>query len=513
MAFNFIPNQPVIFDPLINTKNYLGNYINRPKVSNTDVQQFAVGRVEIENVLEQVANNEFNNTSNWNTNGSWTVAGNGYAEYVAGAGPLETETVVFYPGLFIVGATVEGLTQGSIEVKRGTTLINVPITEDGEFSGLVFTFNYEKLSFNPVGINAGAKITFTTVNIFFDNMTAGLFWEDGTKIVDLPKLLSSSNIFTSDFNTDPTSGQYGCIKYGVNNDFNTQLLNRPGFSSQGTWEGINTTITGNTFGNFTNNNFRITFNQANGIHALRQQNVLEIGREYKFSINLKDATILQNIYVVSEAGDPVISTPFDDVVVYTFTADQTTFELHFENDANLGTVDVRWIDLYETPFDNGNWTFSNVFEYGPSNLNTLLLEWDNNEDIFDLPFDSGFFALSLRLCAKVNAPEYNSERETTDTINGTRYKRYFLSNKTESLIIEPQTQLIHDAISIIGACSTFAIDGVLYEFEQEDYQPDWSENDDNFAGAEIKVVRVPVSTTAVRCVSGPNEPLNTNFVE
>lgn len=512
MDFNFIPNQPVIFEPLINNKNYLGNYVNKPKVSNTDVQQFAVGQLEPANQLEQVANNSFNTTSFWTTNGSWTVAGNGFAEYTTGAGPL-TQPNVFYLGIFIVEVTVENLTEGQVDLTKGGIPFGIPVTENGTTLMAAISFGVDDLGVSANLTNSGVRILDISVKKFVNTMTAGLFWENGTKISDLPKVISSSNIFTSDFNLDPTSGVYGCVKYGVNDDFNKQILNRPGFFSQGNWEGINTSITGNTGGFFTQNNFRIQFSQINGIHALRQQNVLEIGREYTFSINLVDKTILQNIYVVCASGDPIITTPFDDIFEYTFTADQTTFELHFENDANLGDVDIRWVDMYQTPYDNGNWTFSNVFEYGPANLRTLLLEWTNNETIFDLPFIYNDFILSLRLCAKVTAPEYNSEREVTDTIEGVRYKRYFKTDKNESLIIEPQTQEIHDAISIIGACSTFKIDGVLYEINQEDYQPDWNESDDNFAGATINVVRVPVSSTAVRCVSGPNKDFDSNFVE
>lgn len=510
MAFDFIPYQPVIFDPLINNKNYLGNYLNRPKLSNTDVHQFAVGFTEAENILEQVANNSFNSNVKWNDNGSWAV-GSGRAEYTGGPGPLVTQDIVFYPGIFIFEVTVEDLTAGSIQPNAGASPIGLPITENGNFGSFYFSLSNENLNFTTSGLNVGAKITVTSVTKFVDETFACLFWDDNTKIADLTKTLSSASIFTMDYNTDPTSGVYGCVKYGVNNDFQKQVLDQPGFAVQGDWTDSN--ISGSTVSNFPAYGFEVVYSSSNAIHSLTQTGVLEIGQEYTININFNNKAILQNLYNFSEAGDPVIPGPYGDIVTHTFIADSTDFELRFENDATFGTIGVRWIEMYQTPYDNGNYTYSNVFEYGPNNLSTILLEWTNNERIFNLPFGVGIFNLSLRLCAKVIAPEYNSEREITDTIEGVRYKRYFKTDKNETLVIEPQTQEIHDAISRIGACSTFKIDGVLYEVNQEDYQPDWNENDDNFAPAELKVVRVPVSETAVRCVSGPNRELDSNYVE
>lgn len=103
----------------------------------------------------------------------------------------------------------------------------------------------------------------------------------------------------------------------------------------------------------------------------------------------------------------------------------------------------------------------------------LLLTGTNNEDAFNFDFTGLIFNPLVRVSGELRTPTYITDRTNYIDNAGTTTTQYFQSNKTYILHLYDLPEFIHDFIRLLVGMDTFKIDGISYEVNPQDYNPEW----------------------------------------
>lgn len=510
----WIPNQPVIFGavtPDCSCDAESGAQI----VDNTDVTQFQFDISPCADAESVIVDTNFNDLTDWTLGSNWAISYNQLC--LTGGNVVGTlassENVFGEDGEYYqVNITVDSISDGSIEVRLGATVIGtISVAGEYTFYGVptADSSGELRLVFSNNDIDVSACFSEVTAYEIFNQFK--FIVKDAATNTYQAQISYANNpsYFTFSKNTLTVSVDWSEI--GISNGCYYICLLDPCTNTNG--QNIPITITNPGFTGGTTG-WTLGIGWTYGSNDIDWAGFINPSANQLSQSIFPTYSLFNNVTIVVTALVGTVDVYFGTSLIGTISSTGThTFSGTPFGGLNLvlepsavgsGTIDsITWSApaFYEYTCDSQSNTF-NIKDY--SEDCTMQVNGCNNEDGLGFVFDGSGFSPRLRLEAKLKQAKYANERNVYEDSQGSKKNVYYRRRKSKNFCVDLQPEYIHDFLSLALGFDNFYIDNTAYVVEDDEYNVEYSEANDNLGDVKILVSEKVQNVTNINCTDEEN---------